>query len=261
MAPPGGDAGSGIGPVSFETTVTELEPGATYHYRMVGENFHGKSFGPDVTFMTNDKPTILNDTVSQVNTDGAILQAEINANALETTYHFEYGPEPCSISACTSGPTGSLFNNLVPKPVSFQRSGLTPGETVYFRVVAQNSRGSVTGEDRHFTTYVPDPGVDLCHNSQVRQQTTSRCSWTAAPTSWSPPPTRAAMTSSPTWSPGQQPLVAYPDAEDRVLYSMHYGSIPGIAGNPTNFGRDPYVATRGTRRLDAPATSACRRTE
>ena len=173
MSPPGGEAGSGTGSTPFEATVTELEPGATYHYRMVGENFHGKSFGQDVTFMTNDKPTILNDTVSQVNTDGAILQAEINANALETTYHFEYGPEPCSISACTSGPTGMLFDNLVPKPVSLQRSGLNPGETVYFRVIAQNSRGTVTGEDRHFTTYVPDPGVDLCDNSQVRQQTTA----------------------------------------------------------------------------------------
>ena len=53
---------------------------------MVGENVYGKSVGVDQTFMTNDKPEILNDTVSQVNTDGAVLQAEINANALETTY-------------------------------------------------------------------------------------------------------------------------------------------------------------------------------
>lgn len=246
--PPGGEAGSGSGSTPFETTVTELEPGAMYHYRMVGENFHGKAFGQDVTFLTNDKPTIINDTVSQVNTDGAILQAEINANALETTYHFEYGPEPCSISACTSSPTGMLFDNLVPKPVSIQRSGLTPGQTVYFRVVAQNSRGSVTGEDRHFTTYVPDPGVDLCHNSQVRQQTTSALLLDCRAYELVSSAKAGGYDVESDLVAGQQPLVAYPDAQDRVLYSMHQGSIPGIAGNPTNFERDPYIATRGTDR-------------
>jgi hypothetical protein len=246
--PPGGEAGSGVGSTPFEATVTELEPGATYHYRMVGENLHGKSYGQDVTFLTNDKPTILNDTVSQVNTDGAILQAEINANALETTYHFEYGPEPCSISACTSTPTGMLFDNLVPKPVSIQRSGLTPGETVYFRVIAQNSRGSVTGEDRHFTTYVPDPGIDLCHNSQVRQQTTSALLLNCRAYELVSSAKAGGYDVESDLVAGQQPLVAYPDAQDRLLYSMHQGSIPGIAGNPTNFERDPYIATRGTDR-------------
>ena len=45
---------------------------------------------------------------------------------------------------------------------------------------------------------------------------------------------------------GDSPLVGPPGAKDRLLYSIDSGSIPGIAGNPTNLGRDPYVASRNS---------------
>ena len=44
--------------------------------------------------------------------------------------------------------------------------------------------------------------------------------------------------------PGLEPLTPQPGAGDRVLYSLQFGTVPG-AGDPTNFGQDPYVATRG----------------
>jgi hypothetical protein len=43
--------------------------------------------------------------------------------------------------------------------------------------------------------------------------------------------------------PGQTPFDDYPHAAGRVLYGVHEGAIPG-AGAPTNFGVDPYLATR-----------------
>ena len=49
---------------------------------------------------------------------------------------------------------------------------------------------------------------------------------------------------------GQTPYGDYPlasgieAAAPRVLYGIHDGAIPGVAGNPTNKGVDPYVATR-----------------
>ena len=248
LPPPGANAGSGVGSVPFEAQLSELEPGATYHFRMVGENVNGKAVGQDQVFLTNDQPEILNDTVSQVNTDGAVLQAEINANALETSYYFEYGPEPCSINACTKGPTGMLFDNLVPKPVSLQRSGLSQGETVYFRVVATNGRGTSTGEDRHFTTYVADSGDDSCGNAQVRQQTTAARLLDCRAYELVSAANAGGYDVESDLVPGQAPLAGHPDADGRVLYAMHQGAIPGTAGNPTNFGRDPYIATRGTDR-------------
>ena len=49
--------------------------------------------------------------------------------------------------------------------------------------------------------------------------------------------------------PLQTPFAAYPNADDRVLYGLHYGSIPNIAGSPPNYGVDPYVAERTSRWL------------
>ena len=72
------------------------------------------------------------------------------------------------------------------------------------------------------------------------------CSSTAAATSSSPPATPAATTCSRTWSSGRASSRHRPDAKDRVLYSLHFGKVPGVSGGPTNFGLDPYVATRGT---------------
>jgi hypothetical protein len=244
LAPPGALAGSEGGVKLLEAPLSELEPGVAYHYRLVGENVHGKSFGQDMTFTANDKPAILNDTVSQVNTDGAVIQAEINPNALNTNYYFEYGPEPCSSSTCTKSPSGTLFPILVPKGVSFQVNGLTPGETVYFRVVATNARGTLTGNDRKFTTYVADPGIDACANSQVRQQTGAALLLDCRAYELVSAANAGGYDVESDLVPGQEPLTAYPDAHDRVLYSIHNGLVPGVAGRPTNYGRDPYVATR-----------------
>ena len=76
------------------------------------------------------------------------------------------------------------------------------------------------------------------------------CSSTAAPMSSSRPPTPVAMTSSPIWFPARLPSPATPKPESppRVLYAVHDGGIPGT-DHPTNRGADPYVATRGERRL------------
>ena len=72
--------------------------------------------------------------------------------------------------------------------------------------------------------------------------------------SWSRQRTPVAMTSSPIWSRDRLPFGDYPEAqsssgEPQVLYGIHDGGIPGT-GHPTNRGVDPYIATRGRKRLE-----------
>src|SRR5262249_11240224 len=43
---------------------------------------------------------------------------------------------------------------------------------------------------------------------------------------------------------GQTPFVAEPFAKDKVLYTLNYGKVPGVAGEPTNHGSDPYIGVR-----------------
>jgi virginiamycin B lyase len=51
-----GDAGSGTAPVSAATTVSDLAPQTTYHYRLVAANSSDASRGPDRTFTTGAAP-------------------------------------------------------------------------------------------------------------------------------------------------------------------------------------------------------------
>ena len=51
-APPGTDAGSGLGVASASATIGGLDHSTTYHYRLVAENADGTDFGADQTFRT-----------------------------------------------------------------------------------------------------------------------------------------------------------------------------------------------------------------
>ena len=203
-------------------------------------------------------PTILNDTVSQVNTDGAVLQAEINANALETTYHFEYGPEPCSIIACTSGPNGHAVRQ--PRAETGQPSavGPEPGRNHLLPCGRRSTRAArrrvKTVNSRPMSL---DSGATPAATLWSASRRAPRCCSTAVPTSWSRRPTRAATTSSPTWSParsrfglpgrpGPGPLRDAPRLD------------PRHRRQPDQPRRDPYIATRGadgwtTRYVGIPA--------
>ncbi len=52
---PDGDAGSGGTTKQLTEPIAGLQPGATYHYRIVAENVEGKTFGEDVVFTTRSE--------------------------------------------------------------------------------------------------------------------------------------------------------------------------------------------------------------
>lgn len=102
-------------------------------------------------------PTITSTSVSNVTTNSAILQAEVNPQGKKATYHFEYGLQDCEAGPCTSVPIpdGKITANTSPVAVTpFPVAGLTPGTTYHLRVVASNGE-EVKGPDRIFKTYVP----------------------------------------------------------------------------------------------------------
>ncbi len=58
------DLGEGTSPISITQTVTDLQPGSTYHFRVVAENKWGPSESPDTTFDFSP-PACPNDHVRQ----------------------------------------------------------------------------------------------------------------------------------------------------------------------------------------------------
>jgi hypothetical protein len=244
VPPPGVDGGEAPGPMAVSTVLGNLEAGLTYHYRLVATNSHGTTQGADETVIPTEQPSIRNDRVSQVNTDHAQLEALVNPNALETTYHWEYGTEDCSVTECEETAASSIGSGPDDVRITYALEGLTPGKTYYFRLVSVNSRGEVKGEDHSFVTYTAESGVDTCPNVLVRKQTG------AAPTRHCRAYELVSAANTGGYDvesnliSGLHPMPGFPNADGKVLYTVRFGSIPG-SGNPPNKGGDPYVATRG----------------
>jgi hypothetical protein len=151
---PAADAGTGAGNAPQATNVTELLPHMQYTVCFVTANVFGSEQGPAVSFMTLvAPPSTESESVANVSGDSADLNAEVNPDGGETTYHFEYGPttsygqstpESTSIGADDSG-----------HPASAHIQGLQPGTIYHYRVLASNSQsppGGTPGADQTFTT-------------------------------------------------------------------------------------------------------------
>ena len=85
-------SGSSDTPVS--STINELEPNTTYHYRVVAQNANGTTNGADITFTTlPNPPTATTNAASAVGPESATLNGSVNANGASTTVTFEYGSD------------------------------------------------------------------------------------------------------------------------------------------------------------------------
>ena len=252
--PPGDDAGTpGAGvPTSEEFAISGLEPASTYHFRIVAVNGAGTSSSDDQALKTAPILPQVRESVSAVHSNGVRFKTEINPGGADTTYHFEFGTGPCSDvpNPCASTPTSEahIGSNLVYDNQSRTYEGLEPNTTYYYRVVATNSVGTVAGPDKVFATQPFNETLnDACPNKLARQQTGAiqlldcRAYELASSTHAGGYDVESILV------PGQTPFPGYPRAinPSQVLYGVHSGAIPGVSGNPTNRGVDPYVATRG----------------
>jgi hypothetical protein len=247
---------TGSSDIAVSAPLAGLEKGTKYWVKLFAANSANEliSDGGPEKFIAQSKPIPTSVFVSKVNTDGASFNATIDPNGGRTWYYWEYGPTtaygrttPEKRLRREDATELELHESLTePFAVSNLVSGFEPGESVHFRVVVKNEQGMTTGADQEFVTYVQE-GEPSCPNSLVRQQTGSALlldcrAYEIASTSYSGGHDVVSSTVA-----GQEPLVAYPDASGRLLYSLDSAVVPGVAGDPTNLGRDPYVAVRGSQ--------------
>jgi hypothetical protein len=161
------DPGSGSSDVPVQQTVSNLQPGKLYHFRLVAANELGSTFSPDRTFKTASKPQVGGVQATELSATGATLNARINPEGSATTYHFEYGPTLAygTSAPSTDQPVGSDdADHLLTVPIT----NLEPGVTYHFKVVATNEWGTSESDDTTFSFSPPN-----CPNAHVREQTGS----------------------------------------------------------------------------------------
>lgn len=138
-----------------------LEPGQVYYYRAIAENETGRKLG-EVKELSK-APIAESEGISGLTETGVTLEATVNPYFQPTMYAFEYSTSKAAVEA-GAGTTVAGANTLPAvfegQPASVQLTSLNPGETYYYRVLAENETtknpgnkaARLTGEVQSFTT-------------------------------------------------------------------------------------------------------------
>ncbi len=116
-------------------------------------------FGPPTA------PSAIKELVAEVDTSEAKLGALVNPGGVQTTFRFEFGTTS-AYGSSVPFPEGSVGEGLESHAVWAAASGLVPGSTYHYRVVATNELGTVYGPDQTFTTLTAEEAA--CPNEQLR---------------------------------------------------------------------------------------------
>ena len=156
--------------------LTGLSPGTTYYYRLDAYNAAGTTLGVTRTFVTSGAPVVLNDAGTATSPSTAALTGSLNPDGLDTTYTFDYGT---TTAYGSSTPVADAGSSNVATDVAASLSGLSPGVTYHFALVATNGSGTATSADKTFLT-PSAPGVST-GTATALSQTSATVNGTVTP--------------------------------------------------------------------------------
>jgi phosphodiesterase/alkaline phosphatase D-like protein len=144
---------SGAAEQLVSAKVTGLEPATLYHYRVVVKNATGETKGEDGKFttLTLAAPIVASESFSGLTATDAKLEAKVNPNFQETSYHFEYATNEALTGATSveGAPPAPLLTAVSEEqlagPVDLG-GALTPGTIYFYRVVAENKTSKNEGK-------------------------------------------------------------------------------------------------------------------
>ena len=162
-APCAKQPGSGTSAVAVSASLKGLTGTTTYHYRVVAENSgKKKGIGADKELKTTEpgtKPTVETQPPSSIVQTTATLNGKVNPGGEPTECEFEYGavlPSGTKVS-CSAAPGSGRSAVAVSAPLT----GLTPGTTYRYRLIAKNPLGKEEAAPAEFTTLEKlAPGVE-----------------------------------------------------------------------------------------------------
>jgi WD40-like Beta Propeller Repeat len=160
---------------AFEGRITEADGTPLGEVKGIATDSAGRLYAADATNHVVDvfgplvalPVEVEGQSVTEVASTSATLQATIAPNGIHTSYYFEYGTAPCSSGpgACTKVPVPStdLGSPEVPVNVAQHITGLQPGVKYFYRVVAidDETAAQVAVTDLSFFTQTSGPFARL----------------------------------------------------------------------------------------------------
>ena len=147
-----GDAGQSLNWQNANAAVSGLQPGTTYHFRIVATNENGSKEGVDKEFTTPGPVEAVTTLVSEIYQTQAQLNGTVNPRGYDAKYYFQYGETPSYGSTTSEGDAGSGSGAVTE---SATITGLEPGTTYYCRLVATSGGITSYGSGQAFTTISP----------------------------------------------------------------------------------------------------------
>jgi phosphodiesterase/alkaline phosphatase D-like protein len=151
-------AGSGTTLDSVSASLSGLAPLTKYYFRLNAQNQYGTTNGAFVSFTTTGPaaptaPSVSTTAATNIKTTAATFTGRIDPNGAETTYWFEYSSDSLLSSLIGSGTAQKkLAAGTSTVSVTTNVTGLRSATNYYYRIVAQNSQGTVRGEIVSFKT-------------------------------------------------------------------------------------------------------------
>ena len=173
-----GASGSGNGSVTYNVDANTSATSRSATITIGGQVLTINQLGAKATI---GAPTASTNGASGVGNTAATLNGNVTPNGLATSAYFEYGPTTAYGSTAPS-PSINLGSGSTGVGVSQPISGLSPGTTYHFQLVASNSDGTTYGADATFTATVSlgTPSVPAPTNGEVLNSQPISLSW--APT-------------------------------------------------------------------------------
>ncbi len=155
----------GTGDGTFTSNLTSLTEDTLYYYRAYATSEAGTSYGAELTFTTEDPPTVSTTAASSVTWNSAVLNGNLTyvGSAASVDVSFEWGttsggPYPNTTTAETVSSTGTFDASI---------TSLSANTTYYFRAVADaGDSGTSYGSEQSLTTDDP-PTVSTTAASSI----------------------------------------------------------------------------------------------
>ncbi len=142
-----GDAGAGTTPVPVTATVTGLQPGTTYNFRVVATNAAGTTFGPNQAATTiGPVPTAQTSDATVTGARSALLTGIVGTRGVAGKAYFVWGAKASALTSRT--PPRKVTGDKV--GVRAVLDDLTPNHRYHYRVVVESPGGRAEGKIMSF---------------------------------------------------------------------------------------------------------------
>jgi phosphodiesterase/alkaline phosphatase D-like protein len=199
-------------------------------------------------------PAVTTRAASSIKQESAVLNGTINPNGAPTSYFFQWG---LTTGYGATGALRSAGSGTKAVNVKETASGLIPGTTYHYRLLATNKFGSAAGADHTFKTagHAP-PGVSTGPTPSVSQNAATvtgvinpngqSTSWTFQ---WGISTSYGSSTFGGTVPAGSSPVTVSQTLQGLAPGTIfHYRLVGSHGGNATSFGADNYFMTYPSHR-------------